>query len=253
MKKIIVIPFLLSALLLFGCENTMTKENTILKSDLATSENTKSEIHSSSAENSNLNPKPSQSESLQDLINESFELARVTEALDLNVDLTDEEIDDLTCALEDHVNGIVESSLDLSEIPSDKIDVEGFGSFIKSIVDTALDESSLENVHFESDLSSNSSDDKVYTIDDLYQASLSNNIDLVKSILESDTVDINAKTSNDSYVLETVMFFNNCEMLKILLQSGADPDNLNSDGISFKDQIQKDNNKTMNRILDDYI
>lgn len=65
---------------------------------------------------------------------------------------------------------------------------------------------------------------KNYTINQLTNATISNDIELVNNIIKSGSVDINSKDSNGRYPLETtIAIYHNCEMSKILLDAGADP------------------------------
>lgn len=90
---------------------------------------------------------------------------------------------------------------------------------------------------------------KNYTVNQLYNAVLSNDQVLVKKILSSKEVNINQKNSDGYYPLEGVLPFENCEMAEILLSNGANPYVITSNKLTIYDTVMKDGSKKMKRIF----
>lgn len=90
------------------------------------------------------------------------------------------------------------------------------------------------------------------TIDELTNAVLVNNIELVNKIINSEKININEKDSNGEYPIEKVIVMGNCDMAKILLEAGADPYVLTSDDISVYDEVMKGSNKYLKTIFKAY-
>lgn len=88
-----------------------------------------------------------------------------------------------------------------------------------------------------------------YNVDQLSQAVLENDIDTVNKIIESETVDINQKDSNGIYPLEMVLVMNNCDMAKILLRVGADPQVATENGKTIYELVMNTDNKALKEIF----
>ena len=93
---------------------------------------------------------------------------------------------------------------------------------------------------------------KVYTIDQLSSAVLSNDRDMVKEIINSQQVDINTKDSEGNYPLENVMIFENVEMAAFLLENGADPNLELKEGSTVAKEVVKSNNQAMKALFKNY-
>lgn len=91
-----------------------------------------------------------------------------------------------------------------------------------------------------------------YTIDQLTKAVQENDVNLVNKIIKSKSVDINGKDSEDKYPIETVLVMGNCDMAKILLEAGADPYVITSDGRTVYDIVMKGDNKYLKEIFRKY-
>jgi ankyrin repeat protein len=91
-----------------------------------------------------------------------------------------------------------------------------------------------------------------YTVDQLTNAVLENDTELVKSIIADKSVDINAKDSEDKYPIEMVLIMDNYDMAKILLNAGADPYVVTSDGESVYDIAMKSDSKYLKDIFEEY-
>ena len=65
--------------------------------------------------------------------------------------------------------------------------------------------------------------EETFSSDQLTDAILANDIELVNKIIASDSVDINCQDSKDYYPIEKVLPMENCNMAIILLDSGANP------------------------------
>jgi len=91
-----------------------------------------------------------------------------------------------------------------------------------------------------------------YTIDQLTKAVLENNINLVNRIIDSKSVDINGKDSEDKYPIEIVLVMNNCDMAKILLGAGADPYVITADGESVYAIVMKGDSNYLKEIFIKY-
>jgi ankyrin repeat protein len=89
-------------------------------------------------------------------------------------------------------------------------------------------------------------------IDKLSEGVLSNNIDLVEKILKDGFIDVNQKDSEGNYPIEVVLIMENCEMASILLEAGADPSIITSDGSSVYDKVMESDNLTLKSIFEDY-
>lgn len=96
------------------------------------------------------------------------------------------------------------------------------------------------------------SQEKTLTSDTFSKAVLENNIELVNKIIRNKTVDINKKDSNGQYPIEMVLVMNNCEMAKILLESGANPYVATANGEVVYDIVMKKENKTLKNIFKKY-
>lgn len=90
------------------------------------------------------------------------------------------------------------------------------------------------------------------TIDEFSQAVLSNDMEYVKKIIISDSIDINEKDSNGQYPIEVALMFENCQMAKILLEAGADPYVKTSEGKSVYDTVMSEHSKYMKSIFKEY-
>ncbi|MGD1983848.1 MAG: ankyrin repeat domain-containing protein [Chromatiaceae bacterium] len=66
-------------------------------------------------------------------------------------------------------------------------------------------------------------------IDNLYRAAGDGNTARVQALLDTG-VDVNARTSDQSYALNRAAVFNQVEMVRLLLERGADPNVQNSEG-----------------------
>lgn len=93
---------------------------------------------------------------------------------------------------------------------------------------------------------------KIYTIDQLSSAVLSNDRDMVKEIINSQQVDINTKDSEGNYPLENVMIFENVEMAAFLLENGADPNLELKEGSTVAKEVVKSNNQAMKALFENY-
>ncbi|WIF95080.1 ankyrin repeat domain-containing protein [Caminicella sporogenes] len=91
-----------------------------------------------------------------------------------------------------------------------------------------------------------------YTIDELTKRILENDIDLVRAIVMSKSVDINQKDSKGKYPLEIVFIMNNCDMAKILLEAGADPYIIISNGETIYDKAMKSDSEYLKKIFKNY-
>lgn len=91
-----------------------------------------------------------------------------------------------------------------------------------------------------------------YTIEQLTKAVQENDINLVNKIIKSKSVDINGKDSEDKYPIETVLEMENCDMAKTLLEAGADPYVITSDGRTVYDIVMKGDNKYLKEIFREY-
>lgn len=92
-------------------------------------------------------------------------------------------------------------------------------------------------------------DNNNFNIDQLSEAVISNNIELVNRIIKNDLVNINSKDSEGKYPIEQVLVFGNCDMAKILLNAGANPNVITSQGISVYDIAMNGENKYMKVIF----
>ena len=90
------------------------------------------------------------------------------------------------------------------------------------------------------------------TIDELSNAVLLNNKAIVSKLIQSESVDINQKNSDGKYPIEMVLVMDNCEIAEILLDAGADPYVLTSDGKTVYDTVMKKDNKTLKAIFEKY-
>ncbi len=94
---------------------------------------------------------------------------------------------------------------------------------------------------------------QTYTIDQLCDASLSNDIELVKKIIDSKVVDINQKDSEGYYPIEKTLPFENCELAIILLDAGANPHVISkyadSNNMTVYDYALNTNNKSFKDIF----
>jgi beta-lactamase regulating signal transducer with metallopeptidase domain len=91
-----------------------------------------------------------------------------------------------------------------------------------------------------------------YTIDELTSDVLSNNIEKVKKIISSNTVDLDSKDSEGIYPLEMVLVMDNCDMAKILLKAGANPYVITEDGISIYDRVMDKGSYYLKEIFREY-
>ena len=82
-----------------------------------------------------------------------------------------------------------------------------------------------------------------FTVDQLTNAVLENDTELVKSIISDKSVDINEKDSENKYPIEMVLVMDNLDMAKILLDAGADSYVITSDGESVYDIAMKSDSK----------
>ena len=89
-------------------------------------------------------------------------------------------------------------------------------------------------------------------IDQLTQAILENDIELVNRIIESKSADINGKDSEGKYPIEMVLVMNNCDMAKILLEAGADPYVITPGGKSVYDIATEEGSKYLKDIFKEY-
>jgi len=191
-------------------------------------------------------------EGVRKIIFDSIQLAKDTNKFEASEGNIDENVDEYISNVSSYVNNVVNESLDLSSIGSENIDVEGITSFVESVVKASLSESSLESTKDDLIAENNSIPKSEYTIDLLYNSAMSNNQDLVLKIILNNTVDINSKNSEGDHILSAALVFGNCEMASLLLQAGADPYELNSDGISFYDEVIANGSKKMKEIFSEY-
>lgn len=91
-----------------------------------------------------------------------------------------------------------------------------------------------------------------YTVEELYKAIESNNESTVINILESGSVDVNAKTKEGKYPLEAVLLLDNLEMAELLLEKGADPDAVTSDGKTINEEVIADGSKMLKKLFSEY-
>lgn len=98
----------------------------------------------------------------------------------------------------------------------------------------------------------NSSTGSRYTIDQLSQAVLDNNTDLVQRIIQSKSVDINHKDSHSTYPIEQLLVMDNCPMARILLKAGANPHVITADGKSMYDKVMNGDNALLKSIFQQY-
>ncbi|WP_425449032.1 M56 family metallopeptidase [Dethiothermospora halolimnae] len=91
-----------------------------------------------------------------------------------------------------------------------------------------------------------------YTIDQLNKAVFQNDIDLVKTIIESGKVDINKEDSKGRYPIEEVLVMNNCEMSRILLKAGANPHVKTSDGKTVYEKAMEAESWYLRKIFKEY-
>ena len=95
-------------------------------------------------------------------------------------------------------------------------------------------------------------DSSKYSIDELSNAILSNDKETVSKIIQSKIVDINQKNSDCKYPIEMVLVMENCEIAEMLLDAGADPQVITSDGKTVYDIAVKKDNKTLKAIFEKY-
>ena len=88
-----------------------------------------------------------------------------------------------------------------------------------------------------------------YTVDQLSQAVLVNDIDTVNKIIESKTVNINQKDSKGKYPLERILVMGNCDMAKILLKAGADPHIETKNGKTIYELVMEFDSKVLKTIF----
>ncbi len=191
-------------------------------------------------------------EGVKKIIFDSIQLAKDTNKFEASEGYIDESVNEYISDVSSYVNNVVNESLDLSSIGSENIDIQGITSFVESVVKTALSKSSLESTKDDLIAKNNSIPKSEYDIDLLYSSVMSNNQDLVLKIILSNKVDINSKNSEGEHILSAALVFNNCEIASLLLQAGANPYELNSDGISFYDQVMSDNSLKMKEIFSKY-
>lgn len=91
-----------------------------------------------------------------------------------------------------------------------------------------------------------------YTVDQLSQVVLVNDIVTVNNILESKTVNINQRDSNEKYPLEMVLVMGNCDMAKILLKAGADPHLKTKNGKTIYELAMNFDSKSLKAIFKRY-
>mgnify|MGYP000922275789 FL=1 len=104
-----------------------------------------------------------------------------------------------------------------------------------------------------SDLNAQNEEGKIkFTVDQLSKAVLENDTELVNSIISDKSVDINRKDSENKYPLEMVLVMSNCDMAKVLLNAGADPYVITSDGESVYDIVMKGDNSYLKEIFEEY-
>lgn len=94
--------------------------------------------------------------------------------------------------------------------------------------------------------------DTTSSTDELSNAVLENDTELVNEILNSNSIDINEKNSDGKYPIEMVLIMDNCEMAKTLLEAGADPYVLTSEGISVYDFVMNDDNESLKSIFSEH-
>lgn len=94
--------------------------------------------------------------------------------------------------------------------------------------------------------------DNPYTLDQLNDGILENDIELVKRIIKSKTIDLNKKDSDGKYPIEMVLVMENCEMASILLEAGADPYIIIKDNKSVYDIATESKSKKLRQIFSKY-
>ncbi|SHH88556.1 hypothetical protein SAMN02745135_02549 [Caloranaerobacter azorensis DSM 13643] len=104
----------------------------------------------------------------------------------------------------------------------------------------------------ENSISNSTNQQMNYTIDQLTKGVLENDITLVKKIIASNSVDINHKDSEGKCPLELVFVMNNYDMAKILLEAGADPYVVTSNGQTAYDLAMKSDSKYLKDIFKAY-
>ncbi len=129
-----------------------------------------------------------------------------------------------------------------------KIVNKGDSKIMKDLFNKYNEDNSIVDSDEKETITSN----KRYTIDDLTEAILSNDQSKVKKILNSGEVDINAKDTEGIYPLEKTLVFNNYEMAKILLDSGANPDIETSSGETIREIVNKGDSKMMKKLFAKY-
>lgn len=108
---------------------------------------------------------------------------------------------------------------------------------------------SEENIS--SDVKKTASNGK-YTIDQFTSAVLSNDTTLVDEIIESKSIDINQKDSEGKYPLEKALVFENCEMIRTLLDAGANPKAITPNGKTICENVMKTDDKTLRAIFSEF-
>ncbi|WIV12737.1 hypothetical protein [Proteiniborus sp. MB09-C3] len=94
-----------------------------------------------------------------------------------------------------------------------------------------------------------SASDSKYSIDDLTNAVLINDLELVEKIINDKVIDINQKDSNGKFPLEIVLVMENCDMARILLRAGADPQVVTEDGKTIYELVMNTDNKALKEIF----
>lgn len=89
-------------------------------------------------------------------------------------------------------------------------------------------------------------------IDDVTDAVLCNDIAFIEKVMEEGNIDLNTKDSEGKYPLEITLIMENCDMAKLLLEAGADPYKVTSDGKTIYDVVMKSDSEYYKNIFMEY-
>lgn len=88
-----------------------------------------------------------------------------------------------------------------------------------------------------------------YSVNQLSQAVLENDIKTVNIIIDSNTVNLNQRNSDGNYPLEMILVMGNCDMAKILLNAGANPYLKTKSGKTIYELVMNQDNKKLKEIF----
>ncbi|WBW97647.1 hypothetical protein [Oceanirhabdus sp. W0125-5] len=249
MKKRYFLVILFVCITLIGCGKKGIDEGVVYdastSSEKLESNSNDSSLNEESEASTSEDSKNIDAKGLHKIILDSIELAKETNKFKTSDKNSNENVDEYISDIVSYVNNVVNESLDVASIDSEKIDIEGMTSFIESVVKASLSNATKDDLISKN----NSIPESEYTIDLLYDSVLSNNKDLVLRIILSDVVDINSRTTESTHVLSAALVFKNYEMASLLLSAGADPYELNSDGISFYDQAMSSDSEKLKKLF----